>query len=112
MTSPISLTLDQFNQRVTDCQDDSFTLAIALVGDEELACQMVQEVVQNVYANGGGRTQPIDLQVLQGVVLSCRRAIHSPFSEAITMPGWEQLKCHQKEIGSLPVSRSYQVSEH
>jgi DNA-directed RNA polymerase specialized sigma24 family protein len=98
MNSPISLTLEQFNQQVLACQDDAFTLAIALVGEEELACQIVQEVIRKVYISGRSESQSIDLQVLRGVVFSCRRATHSPFRESITMPGWKQLKRHQKEL--------------
>lgn len=98
MNSPISLTLEQFNQQVLACQDDVFTLAIALVGEEELACQIVQEVIQKVFISGRSGSQPIELQVLQGIVFSCRRATHSPFCESITMPGWKQLTRRQKEI--------------
>jgi len=99
MNSPISLMLEQFNQQVLACQDDAFTLAIFLVGDEELACQIVQEVIMKVYTDGKSGPQPIDLQVLQGVISSCRRVNRSPFSEVITIPGWEQLdRCEQEAL--------------
>lgn len=110
MASLSSLTLDQFNQQVLACQDEAFMLAISLVGEERLACQIVQEVILKVYTNGGSRTQPIDRQVLQGVILSCRRANRSPFGEAIAIPGWKQLKRGEREVLLLVdvLGKSYQ----
>lgn len=104
-----SLTFDSFNQQILVCQDEAFTMAIYLVGDEELACQIVQEAVLRVYNDGNG-TQPIDWQMLQEVIFSCRRAIRSLFGETIAIPGWEQLKCHEREALLLVdvLGKSYQ----
>lgn len=110
MTSTSSLTLDQFNQHILACQDEAFTLAVSLVGDELLACQIMQEVILKVYTNGGSGAQPIDRLVLHEVILSCRLANRSQFGEAMTLPGWKQLKLGEQEVLLLVdvLGKSYQ----
>ena len=49
----IPLSLDQFNQQVLACQDEAFTLAFSILGDEGLACEVVQKAFLQVYANRG-----------------------------------------------------------
>lgn len=98
MNSPIFLTLEQFNQQVLDCQDDAFTLAIAMVGDEQLACQIVQDVIFQVYFDQGNGTHPIYRYVLQGVILSCRRVNPDWYTETIGIPGWKLLERQDQEV--------------
>ncbi len=110
MASTSSLTLDQFNQQILACQDEAFTLTVSLVGDELLACQIMQEVILKVYTNGGSGAQPIDRLVLHEVILSCRLANRSQFGEAMTLPGWKQLKRGEQEVLLLVdgLGKSYQ----
>jgi len=101
MKSPISLTLEQFNQQVLDCQDDAFTLAIALVGDEQLACQIVEEAIWKVYMNGRKSAQPIHLQVLKEVILSCRRFNHPQDLDFVSIQGWEEFRKLRQVMGVM-----------
>lgn len=110
MTPSITLTLKQFNQQVLACQDDAFTLAIALVGDEELACQIVEEAIWKVYMNGRKSTQPMHLQVLKEVILYCRRFNHPQNLDVVSIQGWEGLNHHYREVLLLVdvLRRTYQ----
>lgn len=46
--------LDHFNRQVLACQDEAFTLACYLVGDEKTVCVVLQDVIRNVYAGWRG----------------------------------------------------------
>jgi hypothetical protein len=68
---------------------------------------VVQEVILCLYAKGVNGTHPIALQVLQGVVLSCRQAKTAKASAAgETIPGWHQLeRCEQEVLLLVDVLR-------
>lgn len=100
MISLVPQSLDQFNQQVLACQDEAFTLAISLLGDEGLACKVVQESILQVYGSYGNDENSIPAMVLQGVILSCRQVSASRWSGAEEwVPGWNQLeRCEQEAV--------------
>jgi predicted DNA-binding protein (UPF0251 family) len=92
------MTLDQFNQQVLTCQDEAFTLAVALVADEKLACKMVQESILQVYGKDGNDEPIIAVKVLQCVILSCRQASAFMWGGVEEyVPGWNQLESDEQE---------------
>lgn len=98
MSFHTSMTLDQFNEQVFNCQDEAFTLAVALVADEKVACKVVQESILQVYGNYGNDEPSIAVRVLQCVILSCRQASVSMWGgveECVS--GWNQLECYEQE---------------
>ncbi len=93
-----SLTLDQFNRQVLACQDEAFTLAVALVADQQLACNIVQESFLQVYGNYGNYAHSVAVRVLQTVIFSCRQAM--PFKRNSAhewVPGWNLLERSEQE---------------
>lgn len=103
--------LEAFNNLVLACQDEAFTLACSILGDEGLACEVVQAVFLRVYTRRGDGGHPIPVQVLQGVIGMCRRT--KPFKAdagAEIIPGWHQLECGEQEALLLVdlLGKSYQ----
>jgi DNA-directed RNA polymerase specialized sigma24 family protein len=64
--------LTQFNQQVLQCQDDAFTLAWYLLGDEAAAEAAVQAAVQAAFRrNSGGQAGCNDLGLSQVIQRCC-----------------------------------------
>ncbi|MCE5207181.1 MAG: hypothetical protein LLG42_02605 [Chloroflexi bacterium] len=92
------LSLDRFNQQVLACQDDAFTLAVSILGDERLAYQVIQEVIRQVYSRQGNDDNVIAVKVLQGVILLCRQEKPSRGRDAPEwVPGWNLLEQSEQE---------------
>jgi len=92
------MSLDQFNQQVLACQDEAFTLAFSILGDEGLACELVQTAILRVYANRENDDNNISVKILQEVILMCRSAKPSKAHSAVEeIPGWELLDCCEQE---------------
>ena len=90
--------LQGFNNLVLACQDEAFTLACSILGDEGLACEVVQAVFVQVYIRRGAGDHPIPVQVLQGVIGMCRRARPSKAHAGVELiPGWHLLECAEQE---------------
>ena len=90
--------LEAFNRLVLACQDEAFTLACSILGDEGLACELVQAVFLRVYTRWEDGGHPIPVQVLQGVIGMCKRAGPSKAYAGVELiPGWHQLECAEQE---------------
>ena len=66
--------IDCFNCQVLACQQDAFSLACYLLGDEEAACALLQTVIRNIYTDWHGKVNDVDRQILRGVILMAREA--------------------------------------
>ena len=111
MASIAPLSLDQFNQQVLACQDGAFTLAFSILGDEGLACEVVQKAFLRIYANRGDDGNNIPVKILQVVILMCRQAKPSKaYAGAEIIPGLHQLECGEQEALLLVdlLGKSYQ----
>ncbi len=73
-TTPLAL----FNRQVLQCQDDAYTLAWYLLGDEALAEAAVQEAVDRAYHHGAARSKSCRLVILRAVVEQCHRRLNRP----------------------------------
>ena len=103
--------LQAFNGLVLACQDEAFTLAYSILGDEGLACEVVQAVFLRVYTRRGDSGHPIPVQVLQEVIVLCRRARPSKAHAGVELiPGWHLLECAEQEALLLVdlLGKSYQ----
>ena len=90
--------LEAFNRLVLACQDEAFTLAFSILGDEDLACEVVQAVFLRVYTRRGDGGHPISVQVLQGVIRMCRRAKPSKADAGVELiPDWHLLEYSEQE---------------
>lgn len=90
--------LEAFNGQVLACQEEAFTLACSLLGDEGLACELVQAVFLRVYARRGNGGGSIPLQVLQGVIGMCRQARPSHTATGVELiSGWHELARSEQE---------------
>ena len=90
--------LEAFNGLVLACQDEAFTLACSILGDEGLACEVVQAVFLRVYTQRGDSGHPIPVQVLHGVIGMCRRARPSKAYAGVELiQGWHQLEFGEQE---------------
>ena len=90
--------LEAFNGLVLACQDEAFALACSILGDEGLACEVVQAVFLRVYTRRGDGGHPIPVKVLQGVIGMCRRARPSKADAGVELiPGWHLLECAEQE---------------
>ncbi|HQA29679.1 MAG TPA: hypothetical protein PLA02_10750 [Brevefilum fermentans] len=99
--SPIApMSLDQFNQQVLACQDEAFTLAFSILGDEGLACELVQTAILRVYAHRGDDGNNIPVKILQGVILMGRQVRPARTrGTAEEIPGWDLLeRCEQEAL--------------
>ena len=105
------MSLDRFNQQVLACQDEAFTLALFLLGDETTACEVVQKVILQVYSDRGNNDIAITVNILQGVILLCRKMKPSKtYDTKEWMPGWNQLEHSEQEALLLVdvLHKSYQ----
>ncbi len=64
-----------FNRRVLECQDDAYTLAWYLSGNEALAETVVQAAVESLYRNAAIRDTSFRLMILQAVVRQSHRSM-------------------------------------
>jgi DNA-directed RNA polymerase specialized sigma24 family protein len=62
-TTPLAI----FNRQVLQCQDDAYTLALYLLGDEAMAEAAVQAAVESVFRHGCAGDKPFRLSILQAV---------------------------------------------
>lgn len=98
MSPADSLSMDRFNQQVLVCQEKAFSLAFWLLGDEALACEVLQKVVLQVYSNWRIDEGNLVAKLLQGVIGFCRQA--KPSKTCTTnelIPGWNRLEPDEKE---------------
>jgi DNA-directed RNA polymerase specialized sigma24 family protein len=97
--SPFSpLSLDRFNQQVLACQEETFTLAFSLLGDEALACEVLQEIILRVYSGWRDDDSNIVVKVLHGVIGMCRQSKPSKAYTGVELiPGWNQLERSEQE---------------
>jgi len=97
---PTRTSLDRFNLSVLACQDEAFTLAYYLVGEEKTACALLQDVIRTVYTGWRGEADDVGCLVLRGVVLMARQVVtpSGAFPGARRIPGWEELKRCEQEI--------------
>ncbi len=58
-----------FNRQVLQCQDDAYTLAWYLLGDEALAEAAVQAAIESVYRHGSVGGKSYRLMILQAVAI-------------------------------------------
>jgi DNA-directed RNA polymerase specialized sigma24 family protein len=103
--------LEAFNGLVLACQDEAFALACSILGDEGLACEVVQAVFLQVYTRRGDGGHPIPVPVLRGVIGMCRRARPSKAYAGVELiPGWHLLECGEQEALLLVdrLGKSYQ----
>ena len=103
--------LEAFNGQVLACQEEAFTLARSILGDEELACEVVQKVFLRIYTQPGDGGHPFPVKVLHEVIGMCRRAKPSKAYAGVELiPGWHQLECAEKEALLLVdlLGKSYQ----
>ena len=107
--------LEAFNGLVLACQNEAFTLAYAILGDEGLACEVVQAVFLRVYTRRGDGGPPISVQVLQGVIGMCRRAKPSKADAGVELiPDWHLLEYSEQEALLLVdwLGKSYQQAAY
>lgn len=89
--------VDHFNQQVLDCQDEAFTLALALLGDERQACEVVQKAILRAYSDWEKNGAAVALKVLQGVMQSCRQMQPADMRAEIEwIPGWNRLNSREQ----------------
>ena len=90
--------LEDFNRLVLACQDEAFALAFSILGDEDLACEVVQAVFLRVYTRRGDGGHPFPVQVLRGVIEMCRREEPSKADAGVELiPGWHLLDYSEQE---------------
>jgi len=99
---------------VLACQDEAFTLAYYLVGEEKTACALLQDVIRTVYTGWRGEVDDVGYLVLCGVVLKARQVVtpSGAFDGTWQIPGWEELKRCEQEIFLLVdvLGKSYSES--
>ena len=96
--------IDRFNCQVLACQQDAFSLACYLLGDEEAACALLQDVIRNIYTGWHSKVNDVGRQILRGVILMAGEVDPSDvLQELCSIPGWEQLK--RCESGSIAAGR-------
>ena len=107
--------LKAFNSWVLVCQDEAFALAYAILGDEGLACEVVQAVFLRVFTQRGDDGYPIQVLVLQEVIGRCRRARPSKAYAGVELiPGWHLLEYSEQEALLLVdwLGKSYQQAAY
>ena len=67
-TSPLA----RFNQQVIQCQDDAYTLAWYLLGDEAEAEAVMQKAIEAAYHCFASKLENCHLLILKQVVKQCR----------------------------------------
>lgn len=70
-------TLTLFNQQILQCQDDAYTLAWYLLGDEAQAEAVMQAAAERAYHCFSARRANCRLQILGQVVDQCRGRVPS-----------------------------------
>lgn len=83
--------MDRFNQQVLVCQEKAFTMAFWLLGDEALACEVLQKVVLRVYCGWRNDEGNLVTKVLQGVIGFCRQAKPSETCTTNELTGLEPI---------------------
>lgn len=68
MPDPSSSTLAEFNRQVLLFQDEAFTLACDLLGDEDTASRVTQEAFEQVYSHDWKSNGSIRLPVLHRII--------------------------------------------
>jgi DNA-directed RNA polymerase specialized sigma24 family protein len=78
MSDPFSTrttNLHAFNRTLLECQDQVYSLAYYLLGEEKEADAVLQSAVEKVYREGGGKTDILRRQLLRRVLFACRERI-------------------------------------
>jgi len=65
--------MQAYNRLVLQHQDEAFTLAYDLLGDDAAACETLQTVFLSAYRQDWGAQSLFRLQVLRGVIQACLR---------------------------------------
>lgn len=78
-------TLTRFNQEILQCQDDAYTLAWYLLGDEEAAEAVLQKAVEASYHCFSSRNGDCRFLILKQVVDQCRT--RDPIPGSLDEPG-------------------------
>ncbi|HEX7394365.1 MAG TPA: hypothetical protein VF355_05425 [Anaerolineaceae bacterium] len=63
--------LQVFNQLVLQNQDEAFTLACDLLGDENLACKIMEEVFRQAFGKYRAPQSGFRLEILQRITVCC-----------------------------------------
>lgn len=63
--------VESYNQQVLLFQDEAFTLACHLLGNEALAAEIVQHAFTHVFCAGWGGDGSIRLAVLEAIIRNC-----------------------------------------
>jgi len=111
MSPFVSISLDRFNQQVLACQDEAFTLAFSILGEESAACEVVLKAIQQVYSDCGKEDIAIAVNILQCMILLCRKVKPSKkYNPEEWIPGWNQLEHNEQEALLLVdvLQKSYQ----
>ncbi len=74
--SPSTANLASFNRQVLNCQDDTYTLAWYLTGDEALAEAVVQAAVERVFRSAPGAEKRCRSMILRTVILLSKQHRH------------------------------------
>ncbi len=72
---PLPGRLQDYNRLVLQNQDESFSLAFDLLGDETLASQVVEEAFQKEYRHSNGDPSKFRLEVLRLVIQNALRRV-------------------------------------
>lgn len=78
-------TLTLFNQQVLQCQDDAYTLAWYLLGDEGKAAAVTQAAVEGAYPCFASNHANCRLLILRQVILQCQE--HKLAASSPVVPG-------------------------
>ncbi len=68
----MTASLDAFNRQVLLLQDQAFSLAFCLLGDEPAASLVTQSAVKDAYAQYGGNFQTLKIHILRAVLRRAR----------------------------------------
>ena len=85
--------LSLFNQQILQCQDDAYTLAWYLLGDEGAAEAILQEAVETAFRRFSPHRGNCRALILQLVLRMCRQ--RPPAKE--TLPAPEPLTCLERQ---------------
>jgi DNA-directed RNA polymerase specialized sigma24 family protein len=85
--------LTQFNQLVLQCQDDAYTLAWYLMGNETKAENVVQKAVEMAFRSIGQTAEPCRTRILRQVLRFARQRgiLHLPTHAPQAAPALQSL---------------------
>lgn len=71
--------LSWFNQQILKCQDDAYTLAWYLLGDESAAEAAVQKALISLFAQNKARDKDCRIYILRSVLQQCQNQTRLSF---------------------------------